>query len=209
MGRSGGTRRSVWSEVAGIFQRRDRTPSCPSPAGRAETDRVGPFSRPCGAWLFRVVHPRLKPWAIVTRPSGTRAAASFTPRPVPEGHSRIARRFNAGIRVPHCPSPAGTAETPRVKPFNRPCGAWLFRSVHPRLKPWAIAIGPCGTHKRLVRSIDTSDYRACRRPFFRSSLHHFLLAHRLDDDDHAVALLRSARGAQPDRPGLSAAALYG
>ena len=137
------------------------------------------------------------------------ATALLTLCVVPEGHSRIARRFNAGIRVPHGPSPAGTAETARVKPFSRPCGAWLFRSVHPRLKPWAIAIGPCGTHKRLVRTIDTSDYRACRRPFFRSRLHHFLLAHLLDDDDHAVALLRSARGAQPDRPGLSAAAFGG
>ena len=38
-------------------------------------------------------------------------ATALTLRPVPEGHWRIARRFNAGTPVPDCTSPAETVET--------------------------------------------------------------------------------------------------
>ena len=100
----------------------------------------------------------------------TRAA-----HPVPQGHSIIARRFNAGTRVPDRASPAGTAETPRMRPFSRPSGAWLSRSVYPRLKPWAIVTRPSGTHKGVSpRHRRLGHPRALLRLFLRSRRHHLL-----------------------------------
>ena len=53
-----------------------RAPPSIRPAGTVEIPRVKPFGRPFGAWLFDPIYPRLKPWAIVNRPSGTRAACA-------------------------------------------------------------------------------------------------------------------------------------
>jgi hypothetical protein len=74
---------------------------------------------------------------------------------VPEGHLKIAHRFNGGFRVEQKSSPEGTAEINRVFYRNINCnehGAEASRllsslrditpsvAANPRLKPWAIFV---------------------------------------------------------------------
>src|ERR1041385_5826386 len=64
---------------------------------------------------------------------------------VPEGHAKIAQRFNVGTPVHRAPVPKG-----RPKGLSTsvvPSGLNHFRTLIPRLKPWAIFACPSGTRK--------------------------------------------------------------
>ena len=65
---------------------------------------------------------------------------------VPEGHARIAQRFNAGKGVPGESSPEGTVEwAERAVELSRPFGTNPRGHAHPALKRWAILACPSGT----------------------------------------------------------------
>jgi len=62
---------------------------------------------------------------------------------VPKGHSRIARRFNAGIEAEASRVPKGRWK--HVSHFNRPLGALDLLASYPTLKRRAILECPSGT----------------------------------------------------------------
>jgi hypothetical protein len=62
---------------------------------------------------------------------------------IPEGWSRIARRFNAGTWRQRASSPEGTAE--KCRWVSRPCGTYQSQTSTPALKRRAILDHPSGT----------------------------------------------------------------
>jgi hypothetical protein len=70
---------------------------------------------------------------------------------VPQGRSRIARRFIAGGAVKRQRVPSGTKEQARfARCFYRPSGAFASSHRNPRLKPWSIVGRPCRGLRSLI-----------------------------------------------------------
>src|SRR5881394_223688 len=66
---------------------------------------------------------------------------------VPQGRSKIAQRFIAGLWRGHKTSPVRDERTHRSSPVISvaPPGLWPFSTLNPRLKPWATFGRPFGT----------------------------------------------------------------
>ena len=125
----------------------------PSPGGTADETARGPeFSRPSGTRAIAHALPSVETLGYSQMSLRDRACSAARlpgracPGPVPEGHVRIAQRFNAGESVRCSLSPGGTADGTALAPeFSRPFGTWPFVALFPALKRWAILTCPSGT----------------------------------------------------------------
>ncbi len=83
---------------------------------------------------------------------------------VPEGHLRIARRFNAGEATKRTLVSKGRLRT--LLAFNRPFGTdLLLGAAHPALKRRAIVGSPFGAKRR--RGLTDSSNRSCVAPLYK------------------------------------------
>src|ERR1041385_224433 len=69
---------------------------------------------------------------------------------IPEGHAKIAQRFNVGTSVQSARVPKGRLKTPSMSVV--PSGLNHLGTLIPRLKPWAIFACPYGT-KKFIRIV--------------------------------------------------------